>query len=420
MKFLEEIKKRIRLSEEEETEIKKRIKEFIKKIKKPKKVKIFVGGSFAKNTMVKKEILDIDLFFIFPKSRKNISLELEKILKTSKIKAKKLKGSRDYFRVALSKKIFLEIVPIIKIKKVEEAENVTDVSPFHVEYVLKKIKERPQLADEIRLAKVFCQACNCYGAESYIRGFSGYSIEVLICHYGSFLKFVRAASSWKKQVILDPEKNYKNKKEILEKINYAKLLSPVILIDPVQPSRNLTASLSNETFEEFVKNCKAFLASPSEKFFLKKEEKIEDWKKEAKNKKAKFFLLEIFPLSDKVDIAGAKSKKFFDFLCKQASFLGFEIIKKRFIFDEKKLKSEFFFIVKEPKKILIVRGPPISAQKIFVESFKKKWKKVFIKDNRFYAKTKRKVVTFDQFLKKIKEKMKEMGIKNIKIKSNSN
>ncbi|MCS7134701.1 MAG: nucleotidyltransferase domain-containing protein [Candidatus Pacearchaeota archaeon] len=411
MNFLEKIKEKIRLDQKREREIDEKIKDFLKNFK--KKVEIRIGGSFAKKTLLNKKILDIDLFFVFPKNEKDPSKKLEKILKEARIKATKLKGSRDYFQVRLDKNIFLELVPLKKIKKVEEAENVTDVSLFHINYVLKKIKENPKLRDEIRLAKAFCHACNCYGAESYIRGFSGYALEVLVSYYGSFLNFIRNASKWKKQVIIDPEKHYKNKKEILEKLNYAKITSPIVLIDPVQASRNLTAAIAEETFENFVNACKEFLKNPSENFFFKKKQDIKKWKNESRRRKAKFFVVDVFPFSEKKDIAGAKSKKFFDFICKKAAEHEFKILKKNFEFNENKLKAKFYFIIKEPKKFRLVKGPPVFVSSSFLESFKKKWSSVFVKNGTLYAKTERKIKNFSELIKEVKKQAKEMKIRKV-------
>lgn len=413
--LLEKVLEKIKLTYKEEQEIKSCINNFIKKLKK-EKIKIFIGGSFAKGTLIRKKVYDIDLFVVFPKTKKNVSDELENILKKAGIKAERLKGSRDYFQVKLAQNLVAELIPILKIKEPKEAKNVTDASLFHVAYVLKKIKENKKLADEIKLAKAFCQACNCYGAESYIQGFSGYALEVLVCHYKNFLNFVKAASKWKSKEIIDPEKHYKNKNEILEKLNYAKLLSPLIVIDPVQPSRNLTAVLSEENFKKFVETCKNFLAKPSENFFFKQKISKEAWKKEARKRKAKFFILNALPISKKKDIAGAKLKKFFNFLCKLAELNDFKILKKHFEFDDKKLEANFYFIVKEPPKTKIVVGPPVYASTVFINAFKKKWSKIFKKNKRFYAKAKREIVSFVQLLESLKKQLPEMKIKNVKIK----
>ena len=55
---------------------------------------------------------------------------------------------------------------------------------------MKKMKDKDVLLG-IRIAKAFCHANNSYGAESYINGFSGYALELLVYYYGSFLKFIK-------------------------------------------------------------------------------------------------------------------------------------------------------------------------------------------------------------------------------------
>lgn len=54
--------------------------------------------------------------------------------------------------------------------------------------------------DEIKIAKAFCHATGCYGAESYIKGFSGYALELLIYHYKSFQSFVKAMTKVNEKV----------------------------------------------------------------------------------------------------------------------------------------------------------------------------------------------------------------------------
>ena len=60
----------------------------------------------------------------------------------------------------------------------------------------KKVRSK-KILDEIKIAKAFCHANNCYGAESYINGFSGYGLELLVYYYGGFLRFIKAVSKMK-------------------------------------------------------------------------------------------------------------------------------------------------------------------------------------------------------------------------------
>ncbi len=420
-KILKETIEKISPSEEELKKIESSVSEFKKKISSilKSRASVFVGGSLAKKTLIKKETgYDIDFFVMFKndKNKKDISKNLESILKALKMKYILLKGSRNYFQVDFQGLRF-ELVPIIEIKDAHEAKNITDISPLHVKYLLKKEAKNKKIADEIKLAKAFCYSCDCYGAESYIKGFSGYALEILTCYYGSFFKLARESSKWhlKEKIIIDPEKFYKKKEKVLEEMNKSKQESPVILIDPVQKERNVCAALSKETLERFILACKKFIARPSKDFFFKKEFNPENLKNKAKNG-SKFYGLTAISSKDKPDIAGAKLKKFYEFILYSIKKENFSIISSHFEFNEKTLKAKYYLIIKEPEKEIIVPGPPISIDKKYQNAFKKKWKKFFIKKNRLYARTKRKFSSFPEFLKHIsKAQMKDMGIKKVEI-----
>jgi len=349
------------------------------------KCKSFVGGSFAKKTMIKKAKYDVDIFIRFDAEYKdkNLSELCEKILKHF-CKAEKIHGSRNYFKISAGTKTYLEIIPVIKISNPKQAENITDLSYSHVEYVKKKIKNN--LLDDIKLAKAFCYANQCYGAESYIHGFSGYSLELMIYYYGSFLKFVRAIAKNKtgEKIIIDIEKHYKNKQLILMEINSSKLQSPVVLIDPTFKQRNAAAALSQETFEKFKKTCQNFLKSPSEKYFEIKKIDLEKTKKDAEKKKFEFILLEAKTDKQEGDIAGSKLLKFYNHLEKEIERY-FEIKNKGFDYDNRQT-ANFFFVVKSKKEILI-QGP-FEKDLENVKKFKKEHRRCFIKKGKVYAKEK--------------------------------
>ncbi len=123
--------------------IKNEVNAFLKDIKsilKKDKIKaeIFVGGSYAKQTLMRKDKYDIDIYVRFDKKYENISDLLEKIIKKSKMKFIKIHGSRDYFQIQKDNGLLFEIIPVRKISKPMEAENVTDLSYLHVNYVKKK------------------------------------------------------------------------------------------------------------------------------------------------------------------------------------------------------------------------------------------------------------------------------------------
>ena len=383
----------IKPSKEESKVLKSAANHFIKKLdSKLKNAKSIIGGSVAKDSFLKGDY-DIDIFVQFEKEKyknKDISEILHTKLKfifksTSKITGlHKVHGSRDYFQIKQDPFTF-EIIPILKIKKAEEAENITDISPLHTEFV----KQYKHLVDEIRLLKAFCKANNLYGAESYIRGFSGYTLEVLIIAHNSFENLMKAASRWKIGTRIDV------KKHGVEKLNKSKL-SPLIVIDPVQPDRNTAAALSEKKFNEFVNLAKEFLHNPSPEFFKHIEFDLERIKSAS--------ILRVIPLKGKDDIVGAKLIKCMEYIHRKLKEEGYEVTEYNWHWD----KEVYFWYFVKSKNLPSEKkhyGPPVKEKKHF-EGFTKKYCHNKIKDDGFrvYVELKRKHININSFLKELVQK----------------
>lgn len=388
------------------------VEELKREIKKHKiQVEVFVGGSFAKKTLIKKDNYDVDIFLRFDKKYKDkISYLTEELIK---IKHETICGSRDYFRINVNPHFSIEIVPVIKIKNPKEAENITDLSYSHVKYINSKIKNK-KILDEIKIAKAFCYANNSYGAESYVSGFSGYALELLVYYYGNFVNFLKAVVKSNDKIIIDIEKKYKNKAEILMNLNSAKLNSPIILIDPTFKQRNVTAALSEETFKKFKNSARSFLKKPSVNNFEVKKINFEKEQENAKKKKKEFVLLEIKTEKPEGDIAGSKLLKFYRHLNTEISKL-FVLNSEKFEYSGEKTAKAFF--AGKPKKEILFSGPFIS-DKENAEKFRKAHRGTFVKNKKIYTREKINL-SLKKFLKNWKlknsRKLKEMHIHGIKI-----
>lgn len=375
---------------------------------------VFLGGSFAKGTLVKKNSHDIDIFVRFDWRYEELSYELEKIVKAVskkiKLKYEKMHGSRDYFRI-IKNKIYFEIIPVLKIAKPSEERNVTDLSYFHVNYVKKNVN--PARAREIAIAKAFCKAQGVYGAESYIQGFSGYALECLVIYYGSFEKMLSALSKVENRLILDPEKKYKKKDDILFSLNESKLKSPIVLVDPTWRERNVLAALSSESFKKFQEKAKEFLKKPSLDFFEDKEIDVRGIEKEAKRRKDEFLHIVIETDKQAGDIAGTKLKKFTNFIETEIN-QQFIVKRKEFMYDEKQ-KADVYFVLKSKGEI-IKFGPP-EKMETNARLFRMANKNVFVKNGQLRARVK---INYSakRFLEKWKEKyskkIKEMEVTEFK------
>ncbi len=407
--ILKEARKLAVPSEKEELRVNSLVKEVLQKInseltKQKLAAKIIVGGSVAKGTWLP-GISDIDFFIIFNYDRfVDRSTELsdfaESALKKVFTNLKRLHGSRDYFS-AKHKNYSLEFVPVLDISRGQQARNITDYSPLHINWILKKAKKK----DDVRLAKQFLKAAGVYGAESYISGFSGHAVDLLVSHYGTFEKFIRAAASWKLNTFIDPAKTYRDKRDAVSAINAAKIAGPLILIDPVESSRNAAAALEKEKFEKLVRACRDFIRKPNVEFF--REKHITTERLIAKKGKRYLVVFEIKALAEKPDIVGAKMRTLFETLQKRFTNEDFMIKEAGWHFG--KLTRFWFYLDKKtlPAKKLHF-GPPVKLAKEHINGFKKAWKghKISIKNKRYVVELKRKFTNPKDFAKQLAKEFK--------------
>jgi len=275
-----------------------------------------LGGSAAKKTMVRNDF-DCDIFVKFDKSYRGETLSdlLEKCL--SGMKYDRIHGSRDYFQMNLNG-IKFELVPVLDIRNSKDAENVTDMSPLHVDWITEKLHRNPKLRDEIILAKVFCKAQGLYGAESYISGLSGHVLDILVVYFGSFRKLLENAITWHKYKVIDIE-GYNSEDDMNES-----KISPIIVIDPVDKRRNAAAALSTEKFTLFKQKAAEFIERPSAKLFVKTPVTKEGLLKKAGKNVLVMVMAE--PIMSKIDVMGSKLLKVHEHILKHMALHGFVMV----------------------------------------------------------------------------------------------
>ncbi|MEM3074678.1 MAG: nucleotidyltransferase domain-containing protein [Candidatus Pacearchaeota archaeon] len=425
-KLLELELSQIKVNEDEILYLKKLSELIIKSIeRKLEKNRInasaFIGGSLAKETLIKKPSYDVDIFLRFSKnySEEQIKKFMKKIffwfwVPGLRIKVQKIRGSRDYYKI-IPKSITgvsFEVIPSLKISSPNEARNITDLSFFHVRYVKDSLSKNKKIKEQILIAKSFCNAQKCYGAESYIKGFSGYAIELLMIYYKDFIKFLREISK-KDELIIDIKKLYKSKKEIIESLNKAKH-SPIILIDPTFKERNAAGALSKESFAKFQNAAKKFLENPSEEFFQYKKIDIPMLKTNAKEVNGIFAVFEIKTKKQPGDIAGSKMLKFSKVISREIGKY-FDILESEYDYWGER-KSHLYYVLKRKAEIVHV-GPSIYNEKA-IKGFKEKHKIWYVEDGRIKSSIPTDL-SLKEFLKVFKQKyrktMKEMDISKIKI-----
>lgn len=379
--MLKEVLAEITPDKEERKSTLKIVKNFLKNLNSSLKknrfaAKAILGGSYAKDTWLKGDY-DVDVFvrFSLKYKGKDLSKMLEKAL--TPWNAERVHGSRDYFWVH-KKQFKFEIIPVLEIKKANDAENVTDFSPLHVKWVNKNGKK---YKGDIRLFKKFCKAQGVYGAESYIRGFSGHVADILVIYYKGFLPLLKAVTRWKPKTIIDYYHKYD--KKALFVLNKSKIQGPLIIIDPVQPERNAAAALCQEKYNGLVKAAQMFLKKPSKEMFVETEVDL--------GKLARIgHLIHVRAKvpKGKEDIIGTRILHVFEYLKRYIEDFGIKASGWRW---NKGTEAEFWYVVKEKElpATMTRAGPPLELKKA-AEAFKKRHKKTFVSNHRLMAEVRRK------------------------------
>lgn len=347
-------------------------------------LEVVAGGSTAKGTFLKGNF-DIDVFVRF-KTLGDISTFLERILidvsDDLTVSFEKIHGSRDYFQFTYND-FFFEIVPVKFIDKLSDMENVTDMSPLHVFWVKKHLSEK--LAADIRLAKQFCKSCGVYGAESFINGVSGHVLDILIIEYGGFDNFVEAVSRWTGITVVDSESKHD---DVFKELNQSKLVSPLIVVDPIDPNRNAAAALCKQKYDQLIQACSDFLKNPSKDFFEIKPFDINNLQSEQQDGEL-LFVVEVEPLEGKKDVVATKVLKVFEFLQRHLQLYDFSVRFSDWHYDSK-ICHLYFFVKDEIIPELFEReGPPVTNsvastrfQDVHKENAYERDGRLFVKVNR--------------------------------------
>ncbi|HIE15244.1 TPA: CCA tRNA nucleotidyltransferase [Candidatus Bathyarchaeota archaeon] len=239
----------------------------IKKLKKALKeshlrAEVKLQGSIAKDTWLAGE-KDVDIFILLPKAlgRRQFQNVLKVVKRVAGEDWKEAYAEHPYIEAKIEG-FTVDFVPCFKIKNASEAVSSVDRTPLHTKYMKKRLDER--MKDEVRLLKRFMRGIGTYGAEIKVGGFSGYLCEVLILYYGSFMKLLEAAAYWRRGEIIDLEGHYVGEIEKAEEIFRD---SSLIVIDPIDKTRNVASSVKECRLNEFIAASREFLKHPSLNFF---------------------------------------------------------------------------------------------------------------------------------------------------------
>lgn len=350
-------------------------------------VDVVAGGSTAKGTFLKGNF-DIDIFVRFKSDEKNLSdileLMLADFIKENSLILERVHGSRDYFNFEFNN-LFFEIIPVKFVEDISLADNVTDMSPLHVFWVKKHLT--PSLCSDIRLAKQFAKSIGVYGAESFINGVSGHVLDILIIHFGGFIPFLEAVSSWSGVTVVDPENKHD---DVFKELNQSKLVSPLIVIDPIDSKRNAAAAVSNDKYYFLIQKAKEFMLNPSNDFFIIPKFDIDKLFSDKKPNET-LFVLDVIPKIGKKDVVITKVLKILEFISRHLALSDFDVrVSDWFISGDDQNVCHLYFFVDNKELSLIVerQGPPLGNLQ-GVQRFKEVHASTFERDNRLWTTVKR-------------------------------
>lgn len=314
-----------------------KVKNLVIKYSSPKIVEIVFGGSFAKGTWLKNDA-DIDIFVKldasisneeFEQLGKQIGLESLKMYKT------RLRYSDHPYVEAFVKGNRVNVVPCYNVEQ-GKWKSAADRSPFHTEYIKNHLDEEKR--NQVRLLKKFLKTFGIYGAEIATSGFSGYVAEILILKYGSFESVLHAISNIN---IREDERNVISVDKADEDI-IKTFQSHLIIVDPVDPRRNLGTAISAESVGKFMLAARAFLEKPSLNFFEKRDKKNANFSN--KLLYPNLLIIEFCYSERSPDVIWGQLNRSLNAISRQLNLAGFKVIRNICTTDEKKLAAFIFLL----------------------------------------------------------------------------
>jgi tRNA nucleotidyltransferase (CCA-adding enzyme) len=334
------------------TTITNQVLELVRKYPSPLINEVVAGGSFAKGTWMKDDA-DLDIFVKIAPSIDKV--EFEELGK--KVGLQSLKRYRTQMRYSehpyvegFVRGVRVNIVPCFDVER-GKWKSAADRSPFHTEYIKNNLDMRKQ--HEVRLLKKFLKTIGIYGAQIAKGGLSGYVTEILTLKYGSFISTLHAIADIdnKGQIISICEVD----NDVLKTFQ-----SSIIIIDPVDPRRNLGSAISAESLGKFILASRSFIKRPSLDFFT--EEK--NIKPKSLKLNSNLLIVEFKYQPRSPDIIWGQLRRNLSSISKQLQLGHFNVIRSTCTTDEKGFAALLFMLqsVKLPSYIERI-GPEVFRRK---------------------------------------------------------
>lgn len=192
----------------------------------------------------------------------------------------------------------VDLVPAYAVAEATDKMSAVDRTPFHTAWVAANLDDAGR--DQVRLLKQWCKGTGVYGAETAIGGFSGYLLEVLIAVFADF----RGVLDW---LASGPQ----NRRIALGDDQVDDDVSPLVVVDPVDPSRNCAAAVRPEVLALAREAALAYLDDPSDRFFFPAEAKaaVSRLGTALEDQGARWLAILLPPATDRLDIVFPQFQK---------------------------------------------------------------------------------------------------------------
>ncbi len=345
------------------------------------------AGSASRGTCMAGD-KDIDVFILFPEDTERRELE-EKGLEIGKNVFEELGNDHhlEYAEHPYTKGYIqgheVEIVPCIDTDP-EKLRSAVDRTPHHTRWAKNNLDEEQR--KDVVVLKAFLQANELYGSSLEVRGFSGYLCEILISFYGSFKELIEEASEWEKENRID----FNHSGEEFQ--------SDFVVIDPVDPGRNVAAVMTEENYAKFIFKAYQLVQNPTYSMFEINNDYSEFELKKEIERRADLLLLQFERPNEVNDILYPQLRKFRRLILKKLEKADFRIYSSGEHIDEDSCRI-FLEVDRHLPRNKVVKGPQVYHNIKHLDQFTNKYNNVFVQNERLCAKTVREFTDAQKFIK---------------------
>jgi tRNA nucleotidyltransferase (CCA-adding enzyme) len=350
-------------------------------------------GSSSRGTFVSGEG-DIDVFVVFPEKVERDDME-DRGLKigTEVFESVDAEHHVEYaehpYVQGRIQGLEVEIVPCHDAQPGKIKSSV-DRSPHHSRWMQNNLAERQK--EDIVLLKRMLDSAGLYGSSLKTRGFSGYLCELLVYQYGDLRSLLRKTQDWSREMRIDPA----------DVDTGQGFESNFVVVDPVDPERNVAAVLSEDNLARFILLASDFEREPSAEFFEETDHEPDRLAVRREIERRREVLALEFDVPDKPeDVIHPQMRRLQSKLVSALESEEFRVFESGFYLGQKaRLVVEV-----DPDRTGVggQRGPSVFHDSDHVEAFRDSHSELYVEDSRLMAREERELTDVRQVIKRFTE-----------------